>query len=254
MEILGHPENRKNALQENLFPNRTFLVAICEDEEQERQALAALVYKWARQWGYTCEVRLFACGEEFLFAYEDDKAYDILLLDMEMGETSGLQVARRVREHGSRAEILFVTSHFEFAGEGYEVDALHYLVKPVEEGKLMEVLSKAAGRLLTEPPSIVITCEGETVKLYEQDIRYVESFGHYIVIHTGDGNYKIKENISAFAEKLGNAFFRTHRSYLVSLQHIIRISRTSITIQGGTELPLARGNYDAVNRAFISYN
>lgn len=167
-----------------------------------------------------------------LFAYEDDKAYDILLLDVEMGETSGLQLARRVREHGSRAEILFVTSHFEFAGEGYEVDALHYLVKPVEEGKLMEVLSKAAGRLLTEPPSIVITCEGETVKLYEQDIRYMESFGHYIVIHTGDGSYKIKENISAFAEKLSDAFFRTHRSYLVSLQHIMMLYFSMLNTAG----------------------
>ncbi len=167
-----------------------------------------------------------------LFAYEDDKAYDILLLDVEMGETSGLQLARRVREHGSRAEILFVTSHFEFAGEGYEVDALHYLVKPVEEGKLMEVLSKAAGRLLTEPPSIVITCEGETVKLYEQDIRYMESFGHYIVIHPGDGSYKIKENISAFAEKLSDAFFRTHRSYLVSLQHIMMLYFSMLNTAG----------------------
>ena len=82
---------------------------------------------------------------------------------------------------------------------------------------------------------------------------YVESFLHYISIHTTEREYNIKENISSFEEKLSKGFFQTHRSYLVSLKYITRISRTSVTLEGGIELPLARGKYDEINRAYISY-
>ena len=100
---------------------------------------------------------------------------------------------------------------------------------------------------------MVIACEGSTIKLYESRILYVEAFLHYISIHTAEREYRIKENISSFEEKLSNAFFRTHRSYLVSLRHITRISRTSVTLEGEIELPLARGKYDEINRAYILY-
>lgn len=213
-----------------------------------------MLERWGGQCGCACEVRAFPSAEAFLFAYEEDSAYDILLLDVKMKDISGIELARRIRADKSRAEIIFLTSHFEFAGEGYEVDALHYLVKPVSEEKLMAVLSKAAERLAAEPPFVVITCEGGTVKLYEKDIMYVESFLHYIVIHTREKEYKIKESISAFGDRLSEDFFRAHRSYLVSLKHVTRISRTAVTLEGGAELPLARGKYDEANRAFIRRN
>ena len=189
----------------------------------------------------------------FLFEYEEDKAYDILLLDVEMKNINGIELAKRIRKDNNRAEIIFITSHFEFVGEGYEVDALHYLIKPISVEKLTQVLTKAAEKLSVEPPSVVISCEGETVKLYESDILYVESFLHYIVIHTKDNEYKIKENISVFENKVSDVFYRIHRSYLVSLKYITRISRTSVNI-GNTELPLSRGKYDNINRAFIEHN
>ena len=143
--------------------------------------------KWASLRGHVCRICTFPSGEAFLFAYEEDKAYDVLLLDVKMRNISGIDLARRIREEDDRAEIVFLTSYFEFAGEGYDVDALHYLLKPVSE------------------------------------------------------------------KELSNAFFRTHRSYLVSLRHITRISRTSVTLEGEIELPLARGKYDEINRAYISY-
>ena len=231
-----------------------YRVAICDDEQSQVQYINSVLSKWGNLSGHNCEVRKFPSAEAFLFAYDEDKAYDILLLDVKMGEMSGIELARRIRQKGSKAEIIFLTSYFEYAGEGYEVDALHYLVKPVPEGKLLEVLEKAAERLAEEPPYVVITCEGETVKLYEADILYVESFQHYISIHTKEREYKLKENISAFADRLAAGFFRIHRSYLVSLKYVVRISRTLITLEGGTELPLARGKYDEVNRAFIECN
>ena len=230
-----------------------YKIAICDDEQNQIEYITSIATSWSAHEGHSCEIRTFTSAEAFLFEYEDDKAYDILLLDVEMKNMNGIELAKRIRRDNNRAEIIFITSHFEFVGEGYEVDALHYLIKPISAEKLTQVLTKAAEKILVEPPSVVISCEGETVKLYESDILYVESFLHYIVIHTKDKEYKIKENISVFENKVSDDFYRIHRSYLVSLNHITRISRTSVNI-GSTELPLSRGKYDDINRAFIEHN
>ena len=228
-------------------------VAVCDDEVRAAEMLRDSVAAWGQESGRACKIDVFPSAEALWFAYEGG-SYDILLLDVEMGGISGLELARRLRASGSRAEIVFITSHYEFSGEGYEVDALHYLVKPVTREKLFQVLEKAAGRLAAEPPSVIISFAGGTVKLYERDILYVESFRHDIVIHTHDGEYRLKENISSFAERLSAAFYRVHRSYLVSLSAVVRIERSGVTLKDGTEIPLARGKYDDVNRAFIEQN
>ncbi|MBE6999349.1 MAG: response regulator transcription factor [Ruminococcaceae bacterium] len=232
---------------------RKYKIAICDDEQNQIEYIASIVTSWSACKGVGCEIRTFSSAEEFLFEYEEDKVYDILLLDVEMKGMNGIELAWRIRKDNNRAEIVFVTSHFEFVGEGYEVDALHYLMKPISAEKLMQVLTKAAEKISQEPPSVVISCEGETIKLYESDILYVESFLHYLVIHTKGKKYKIKENMSVFENRVSDDFYRSHRSYLVSLKHITRISRTSVSIES-TELPLSRGKYDDINRAFIEHN
>ena len=231
-----------------------YKIAICDDESDQQKYLSALVAKWSTESGHVCEIHGFSSAEEFLFEYAEDKTYDILLLDIEMKRISGIELAKQIRRDNNRAEIIFVTSHFEFFGEGYEVDALHYLMKPISSEKIKSVLSKAVEKLSIEPPSLVITCDNETVKLSESDIIYVEAYLHYISIYTNHGEYKLKESISAFSNKLSEDFYRTHRSYLVSIKHIVKISRTAVCVDNGTELPLARGKYDEINRAFIERN
>lgn len=231
-----------------------YKIAVCDDEQSQMEWIAALVKEWGSRAGHTVEIYTFASAEAFLFTYEEDKIYDILLLDVEMKEMSGIELAKKIRKEGNRAEVVFITSHFEFCGEGYEVDALHYLMKPVSKEKLMSVLDKAAEKRSAEPPSVVLTCGDGTVKLYETDILYIEAYMHYISIYTRENVYKIKENISAFEEKLNGDFYRAHRSYLVSLKHIVRISRTAVCMDNNVQLPLARGKYDEINRAFIEHN
>lgn len=230
-----------------------YKIAICDDEQTQLELIASAVSAWSTRNSYTCDVTMFTSAEAFLFEYEDNKAYDILLLDVEMKSISGIELAKRIRKDNGSVEIIFISSHFEFIGEGYDVDALHYLIKPISDDKLIQVLNKAAEKLSVEPPSVIISCDGETVKLFESDILYVEAFLHYIMIRTRDNAYKIKESISAFEQKLSDDFYRIHRSYLVSLKHITKISRTSVNI-GKTELPLSRGKYDDINRAFIEHN
>ncbi len=237
-------------------------ICICDDNPTDLQTLRTLTEQWSDNTAIPCFIETFPSAEAFLFRYGEDRRVDILLLDVEMvsfanTETiapakriDGIQLARQLRGDSFSGEIVFVTSHREFWDAGYEVDALHYLTKPVAGDKLKAVLTRAAEKVKAEPPSLVITCDGETFRLPLHDILYVEASRHYITITTQSGVYRLKEGLTAFGEKLGDDFYRIHRGIIVSLPHITRISRTSVWV-GQTELPLARGNYDGVNRAFI---
>lgn len=228
-----------------------YKIAICDDVKPEADEVSTLVERWSRQTQNKVNITVFPSAESFLFDYAEHKDYDLLLLDVEMKELSGIDLAKQIRRENKRVEMVFITSHFEFSGEGYEVDALHYLIKPVQEEKLSAVLDKAVERLSTEPPCVIITCEGETVKLYEDAILYVESFLHYISIHTAEKEYKIKKNLSDFEKEVSDCFYRVHRSYLVNLKAVVRISRTAVVIKGNVELPLARGKYDDIHETYI---
>lgn len=229
----------------------TYKIAICDDMQSELELLSTLVERWSEQTKKQVNIKTFPSAESFLFDYEENKDYDLLLLDVEMKALSGIDLAKQVRRENKRVEMVFITSHFEFAGEGYEVDALHYLVKPVNKEKLFSVLDKAVEKLAVEPPSIVIACDGETVKLSEDEILYVEAFLHYISIYTTQKEYKIKKNLSVFEKELSECFYRVHRSYLVNLKAVVRISRTTVVLKGNVELPLSRGKYDDINEAYI---
>ena len=124
----------------------------------------------------------------------------------------------------------------------------------MKAGKVEEVLSKAKQKIESGEISIIIHCNGEMVKIYEKEILYLESLSHYITIYTKDKEYKIKANISTFAQELSEDFYQTHRSYLVSLKHIMRISRDRVTLDNAVQVPLARGKYDQINRAYIERN
>ena len=113
-----------------------YKIAVCDDEQDQTEYILSILAAWGRQYGCNCDVSVFDSAESFLFDYEDHKTWDILLLDVEMKNMTGIELARRIRKDDSRTEIIFTTAHFEFAGEGYEVDALHYLVKPVRGEQL----------------------------------------------------------------------------------------------------------------------
>lgn len=228
-------------------------IAVVDDEVKACDEMVSRVKLWGTRMGYSCRVCVFPSAEALIFAMEEEP-FDILLLDVELGGMSGLELAREIRKSNHRVEIIFVTSHFELTGSGYEVDALHYLVKPVSEGKLESVLAKAAERLSEKPSMVTLMAEGSLLRIPADEIIYVEAFLHYVEVHTRGRNYRVKEAMSAFAEKLSPDFFRTHRSYLVNLTHIVRIDRTGVTVECGTKIPLARGKYDEVNRAFIERN
>lgn len=161
-----------------------YKAAICDDEALELQYLSALVKSWAEKMGHGIRISVFPSAEAFLFQYEEEKDFDLLLLDIEMGKMNGVELARKVREENAGIQIVFITAYPDFISEGYEVSALHYLMKPLKEEKLFEVLGRAAVNLGKKERYEIFRTDGETVRVPVSEIVSVEAFSHSVQMVT----------------------------------------------------------------------
>jgi DNA-binding LytR/AlgR family response regulator len=170
-----------------------------------------------------------------------------------MKSINGVDLAKRIRKDNETVQIIFITGFPDFMAEGYEVSALNYLMKPVREEKLFEVLDKARKSLHRKQRSILITSDGEVHRISIGQIMLCESFAHRTVITTKTKIYDVKLPISELESQLDDTFIRCHRSYIAAINHISRISKTDVLLDNGKKIPLSRRLYDEVNQAFIKY-
>ncbi len=230
-------------------------IGICDDDAAQRGYLGKLTEQWARQAGISASVQLFESAEAFWFCYQEDKAWHLLLLDIQMGEMDGVALAQHIRRDNLDVQMVFITGFSDFMAEGYEVSALHYLLKPLDEAKLFTVMNKACSAAVKESSgALVFSMNGESVRVLTDHILYVEAFAHSTVLATLQGPVETNWSISAMENRLEpHGFVRCHRSYLVALRHVRRIAKTCTVLDNGAEVPLSRSSYHKVNQAFIAY-
>lgn len=229
----------------------TYKAAVCDDSAADRQYLSDLVRQWARSAGHTVTIAEFPSAESFLFHYAEEKDYDILLLDIEMGNMDGITMARRLHRENDTVQIVFITGYSDYIAEGYEVDALHYLMKPTGRDKLFSVLDRAAEKLKKNEKVLTLETGGETIRIPVYQIRYADVQGNYVTIHASV-DVTVKMTLRELASELDDRFYRAGRSLIINLTRISRVTKTEIRLSDGTALPLPRGAYEGVNRAIIN--
>lgn len=228
-------------------------IAVCDDELIEIEYLTSLTQEWANVTKTAVNISGFASAEAFLFNYEEDKNFDILLLDIQMKAMDGIELAEKIRENNSSTQIIFITGFPDYISRGYDVSALHYLIKPVEKEKLSEVLSRACDNLKKEEKFILLSIDNESCKINLKDIIYVEAFGHSSCVVCENGEHNVKLPISDIAKMFDESFVQCHRSYIANLQHISRITKTDLVFDNGKTIPVSRRMYNDVNMAFINF-
>lgn len=226
--------------------------AVCDDNQTDIKYMENLIRRWNRDAGYHIRMESFPSGEAFLFAYEGEQDYDILFLDIEMREINGIDLARRLRQLGSRIQIIFVTGYMDYMEQGYDVEALHYLLKPVTEEKLRSVLGRAMERVRNRERELTLAVSGGIIRIPLAQIRYLEVQGNYVTIH-GVENYNVKMPLGRLEQMLDERFYRIHRSYIVNLQCVKKCTRAEVVLKDDTALPLSRKQYEGLNRAIINY-
>jgi len=227
-------------------------IAICDDQETEISYLTNIVQSWAGARNQPIQIRNFPSAEAFLFAYEDDCDMDILLLDIQMQAMDGVTLAKKVRAGNKEVQIIFISGYMEYIADGYDVEALNFLVKPASQEKLWAVLDKATERLGRNQKSLFVQHGGENIRIPLYEIKYIEVMHNHTTIHANQ-EYRIKKPLAELEKELDGSFFRAGRSYIINLRYVRRSSKTEVHLADGAVVPLSRGVYAALNRAIIDF-
>lgn len=225
-------------------------IAVCDDEPQYRQQAVQAIHECTRSLDILTDV--FENGNDFLQSFRKNP-YDLIFLDIEMPETDGISLARKLRELSRDVPIVFLTSHIEYALEGYEVNALRYLTKPIRSEKLQELLDYVQERLQEQRTLWLKTDMGEE-RVLVKEILYLEAQNQNILIRTAERDYLVRYNLGEYEKELSeDGFFRIHRGYLVALRHIKSLGRHEVTLSGSTILPVSRTKEKALKEALFQY-
>ncbi len=225
-------------------------IAVCDDEELFRIEFKTILDKVLVNSEY--DIDTFSGGSSLYEAFMKNP-FDLVFLDIEMPGIDGITLAKRLRAVSENVQIVFLTSHIEYALEGYEVNALRYLVKPVDMNKLSEVLKYIQDKK-NNSRQIMIKQEGEDIVIDISDVIYMESMDKNVRIVTSKSEYITRYNISDYEEELKKSgFLRIHRGYLISLSKVKKIVKNDVVMDGDIPLPVSRSNIKTLKDALYAY-
>lgn len=228
-------------------------IAIVEDEKIHQDYLVAMLQKIAKEYKISLSLRVFDRGEAFLFAFEEEKM-DAVLLDIQIETMNGYNLAEIIREKDKEIPLAFITGVSDYVFHGYNVDACGYILKPIKEECVSQLLSKIIKKLSLGEKSLMVKTKDGIINLYENDIYYIESANHSTFLVANKGNYVSNTKLSEWAEELSKEkFFKPHRCYFINLGMIEKIEKTEILMKNAVQIPIARGMWEALMKAYLAY-
>ena len=226
-------------------------IAVCDDEKLVRDDLASLATKALP----SSEIKVLSSGDALL---SDAGRYDIVLLDIEMPGENGMETAKEIRRRSRETVIIFITGYEAYMQDAFDVQAFHYLLKPVREEKLCEILSRAAKEIervrSDSERYILLKTSGISRKILLDDIIFLESNNKKVIVYLSDGavleSYKKMDDMERL---LGPAFFRCHRGYIINLKHIVSYTTSEVTLVGGKRILIAQRKYADFVKVYLRY-
>jgi len=230
-------------------------ILIVDDERPARDKLRRLITQHAHA-SLISEAR---DGVEALNLLSQER-YDVIFLDIHMPELDGLSVAQRLPL--PMPQIVFVTAYDQFALRAFDANAIDYLLKPYDEERFLRALSKVGNALRAlqvnanvelELAPLIIQDRGHVLVLPIPDIHWVEAADNYVILHTATGNHILRQTLTVTLQRLGSAYRRCHRSYLVRLDQIIQFDTKpngkgdgALVLQSKALIPCSRQFRDVV--------
>lgn len=227
-------------------------IAIVEDEEDSVRLLCSHIKKYCEEKKIAYDVSCFSDGLEFLARYSP--AYDVVFMDIEMPNINGMETAKRLRASDAYVPLVFITNLKQYALQGYKVEALDYLVKPVGYAAFSTMFSRVRKKIPEEKVGeIVVHTRAQTIRIRISDILYVETLQHFLYYHTVNGVVKIWGTLAEVEEKLPeDRFLRCNNSYIVNLEKVDRIEGDEVCI-GEERLKISRGKKKEFIHSSVRY-
>lgn len=227
-------------------------IAVCDDETVFLKQLTEYLEKYYNSLDLIVDT--FEAGEMLLKKLmSKPDCYDLIFLDIEMKQLDGIKTAMKIREYNKEVLVIFLTSHVEFAADGYEVDAFRFLIKPLQEIKLIRALQDVQKELDRNKKLIIKDSEREVVLRF-QDIVYLEAQNVNVLIRTLKDSFVVRKTLVQLEEEIkGPTFFRSHRSYIVNVGFVVDYDNKYITMKTGEKIVISRSKLSEFKTAIMSY-
>ncbi len=218
-------------------------IAIVEDDDHDKTRLKKCLKKYEQEMRQRFEIMEFSDGEDITTDYT--AKYDLILMDIEMTFMNGMSAAQRIREMDPDVQLIFITNMPQYAIQGYKVNALDYILKPISYFSFAESMNRALKRIgSSEKKYVVVATRSGKVKMDISDICYVEVLDHLLLYHTTDGLYEARGTLKDTLSQLDERFFSCSRSYVVNLDHVEHYKGNELTVNGDV-LTMSRGRRNA---------
>lgn len=228
-------------------------IAIIEDSQIDREALKRTLQRFSTREGLEIVVDEFESAVQFFMKYQP--VYDLIFMDIDMPQMNGMEAAQRLRRLDKRVLLVFVTNMAQYAIKGYEVDAIDFILKPIDEYSFALKLQRVLARLPKNRIGsfLIHTDTLESIAIQTSSIKYVEVNGHYVIYHTCDGVYKQYATLKSVENRLGEgSFVKCNRCFLVNLSYVDSIQKDEVLI-GKERLVISRPQKKAFLSAFSDY-
>lgn len=229
-----------------------YKIAIVEDSTEDLEKLTACLRRYEKEHKLSFSVSAFSNPAAFLDAYHSD--YDLVFMDIELPVFNGMEVARQLREIDTVVTLVFVTNMEQYAVSGYEVDAIDFVVKPINYNRFSSMMRRALRHSARRAEKeIVIQNTGFMVRLRASQIYYIEIRDHLLIYHTEQGNLEAWGKLSELEEELApHGFARCSNAHLVNLRHIVSVEGNTVNV-AGAGLPVSQRRRKTFYSSITSY-
>lgn len=230
-------------------------IAICDDEIEFVDAICPLLEQWAERNAVNLALYRFTNGDDLIDAHLHN-CMDLIILDVIMPLMSGMDTARELRMDEQTVPIIFLTSSKEFAVDSYDVNAFHYLIKPVDERKLFHILDEFLETISLSQNFFIAQTNKGFCKIVIEDVTYLEAQNKQVLVYLSSGRTIIIRELFSKCEEifsLKNGFFRCHRSYIINLDNIRQFSKKDIVMNNNTVIPISRNNFNTFKETYFNY-
>lgn len=228
-------------------------IAMVEDNAKDAERFRAVLHDYQAEKGLETELTVFEKGNDFLSDFIGQ--YDIVFMDIELPDGNGLEISRELRKKDKHVILVFLTNLGQFAINGYEVDALDFMLKPVEK----DIFSEKMKRILrhwkrNRKLNVNVVLAGGKKIIKSKNIIYVEVQKHDILYHTKDEVIVERGALKNVEEQLKNALFaRPNYCFIVNLRHIVGVDKYDLLLDNGETLQISRNRKKDFMSEFSRY-
>lgn len=228
-------------------------IAIVEDDSTYANQLAEYLARYEAENSVSFAINTYHDGDMIVEDYRSQ--FDIILMDIEMQFMDGMTAAEEIRKRDKEVVIIFITNMPQYAIRGYAVEALDYVLKPVNYFAFSQRLGRAISRMKKrEEKSVIIPVKGGHTRVEANSIYYIESQGHSISYYTSHGEYVAPGTMKELEDELKDMhFFRGSKWYLINLAQVDGVENTGVILKNGRSVPITRSRKKEFMEALAKY-